>query len=77
MRLAVDRDDFVLHRSHGENRDLRRIEDGDEALDPVHAEIGDREGAVREVVLLQLPPTRTFDELRTGVRDFLHGQPLT
>ena len=53
-RLAVADDDAFLGRAHGEDRGLRRIEDGDELLDAVHAEVRDRERAALEVLAAEL-----------------------
>src|SRR6266511_3597226 len=52
----------LLDRADREDCDLRRVEDGDELLDAVHAEVGDRERAALEVVLGQLAVTRACDD---------------
>ena len=45
-------------------------------VDPVHAEIGDREGAVFEVGLLQLGVAGTGDEIRPGRGDLGDAEPV-
>src|SRR3990172_5157482 len=61
----------VLDRADGEDRNLRRIEDGDELLDAVHAEIRDRERAIGEIVKLELAVAGPCDEIGTRDRDLL------
>ena len=58
--LAVDRDRLLLRRADREDRCLRRIQHRDEALDPEHAEVRDRERSALEVRLLQLAGARTL-----------------
>src|SRR5437868_14122478 len=41
---AVPHDGALLARADGENDSMRRVDDGSEILDAVHAETGDREG---------------------------------
>ena len=74
--LAVPDDRLLLHGADGEDRDLRRVEDGDELLDAEHPEVGDRERAALEVGLLQLSAARAVDELDAGRGDLLDRQPL-
>src|SRR5476649_536053 len=40
--LAVHDDGTLLARAHGDDAALRRVDDGGEILDPVHAQIGNR-----------------------------------
>ena len=58
----------VLHRADGEDRHLRRVEHGDELLDPVHAEVGDREGPALEILQRQLAVARTARRGRRATR---------
>src|SRR6266702_7446206 len=75
-RLTVDRDDPVLDRAHGDDRRLRRVEDGGEALDAEHAQIRDRERAPIEVVLPELPVARTRHDVLAGRGNLGQRQPL-
>src|SRR5581483_4139605 len=61
---AVAHDRALLDRADGEDRGLRRVEHGDEALDPVHAQVGDGERPALEVGLLQLPVPCLVDDSR-------------
>src|SRR5207342_2646419 len=70
--LAVDRSGPVLDRADREDRHLRRIQHGDELLDPVHPEVGDRERPVLEIRQLELPVARTRDDIGTIGGDLLH-----
>src|SRR5260221_12158813 len=47
--LAVDDDSGVFHRANGQDRDLWRVEHGNELLDVKHAEVRDRERSSLEV----------------------------
>ena len=58
-----------LDSADREDRDLRRVEHGDEPLDPVHAEVRDRERAADEVLRNELVLARAPDDL-----DALGGQ---
>ena len=55
---AVDGYDAVGDRAHGENRGLRRGNDGAEGVHVIHAEVADGEGGVGKVGGTQLPGTR-------------------
>ena len=57
----------------GEDRDLRRVEHGDELLDAEHAEVRDREGAALHVLQRQLAVAGTADEIGAGAGDLLHA----
>ena len=48
--LAVDDDRRLLDGADREDRDLRRVEHGDELLDAEHAEVRDRERAALHVL---------------------------
>ena len=52
----------------GEDRGLRRVEDGDELLDAEHAEVRDRERPALEVVRAELAVARARDERRRARR---------
>ena len=73
---AVADDDALLARADREDRDLRRVEHGDELLDAEHAEVRDRERAALEVVLLQLVVARALHEVGARARDLGDAQPL-
>ncbi len=73
-------DGRVLDRADREDRDLRRVEHGDELLDAVHPEVRDREGPALEIGELELPVARArhdvgavggdlLDRLAIGVAD--------
>ena len=70
----VARDRPLLDRADGEDRRLRRVEDGDELLHAVHAEVGDRERAALEVGGLQLAVARAGDEVGAGGGDLRDRQ---
>ncbi len=66
----VRRDDgTVLHHGpladggNGENRGLGRIDDGGEAIDAVHAHVGDGEGATAVLLAGELPGARPGDQI--------------
>ena len=69
-------DDALLARADGEDRDLRRVEHGDELLDAEHAEVRDRERAALEVVLLQLVVARALHEVGARAGDLGDAQAL-
>ena len=66
---AAAGDGPLLDRADGEDRRLRRVENGDELLDAEHAEVGDRERAALEVGGLEPPVARAADEIGAGDRD--------
>ena len=72
VELAVDGVRAVLDRADGEDRDLRRVEHGDELLDPVHAEVRDRERAVLEIGELELSVAGAGDEIGADGGDLEH-----
>ncbi len=74
--VAVDDDGRVLHGADGEDRDLRRVEHGDELLDAEHAEVRDRERAALHVGQGQLAVAGAADEVRAGAGDLLHAPPV-
>ena len=71
VELAVDDERAILDRADREDRDLRRVEDGDELLDAVHPEVRDRERAALEVRELELAVARARDEVGAHGRDLL------
>lgn len=61
--------DTLLDRADGQNRRLRRIDDGRELRDAEHAEIADGERAALELVRLQLAVARTRRQRARRVRN--------
>ena len=76
LDLPVADDRLVLDRADGEDRDLRRVEDGGELLDAEHAEVRDRERPALEVRELQLVVAGPPDEVGARAGDLLHGAPV-
>ena len=74
--LAVDDDGRVLDGADREDRHLRRVEDGDEVLHAVHAQVRDRERAAVHVLARQLAATRPADEVGARAGDLLHRPSL-
>ena len=72
----VDHDRPFLDRADGEDRRLRRVEDGDELLDAVHAEVRDRERAALEIGRLELPVAGAADDVGAGGGDLGDGLRL-
>ena len=70
------RDRPLLGRADRDDRGLRRVQHGGEALDAVHAEVRDREGAVLEVAALELALARPGDDVRAGGGDLGQAQSL-
>src|SRR5262249_51811803 len=62
-RLAADRDDAVGDAAGSEDRRLRRIDDGVEGVDAVHAEVADGEAAALDVRGPQLTHLRARHEI--------------
>src|SRR5580704_11778107 len=62
-------DGRVTHLAHGEDRPLRRIDDGREVVDAEHPEVRDRERAVRHLLGLELLRARPAAELAHFSRD--------
>ena len=73
---AVDDDGRLLDGADGEDRDLRRVEHGDELLDAEHAEVRDRERAALQVGQRQLAVARAADEIGAGAGDLLDAAPV-
>ena len=69
-------DDSVLRRADGDDRGLRRVEDGGEALDGVHAEVRDRERAALEVVGAELVVAGAADDVGARGGDLGEREPL-
>ena len=66
----------LLDGSDREDRDLRRVEHGDELLDAEHAEVRDRERAALHVLQRQLAVAGAADEIGAGAGDLLHAAPV-
>src|SRR4029450_2315019 len=73
---AVLDDRLLLDRTDREDRGLRRVEDGREDLDAVHAEVRDRERSAVEVVLRELALARALDDLLPFSGDLDERLPL-
>ena len=71
--LAVDDDRGLLHGTNREDRDLWRIDHGDELLHAEHAEVRDREGAAIHVLACQLALAGATYEIGAGAGDLLHA----
>src|SRR5262245_53419408 len=70
-RLPVDRDDAVGDAAYCEDRGLRRIDDGVEGVDAVHAEVADREPAALDIgqtELAGLAPSHDIFSARDDLR---------
>src|SRR4051794_34573571 len=85
--LAVDHGGARLDRTDGEDPGLRRVDDGPEARDAEHAQVGDGEGAAGDLVLLELAVAGAAGEvagvagqlaqaLPIGVTDDRHDQSV-
>ncbi len=70
------RDDSVLGRADRDDRGLRRVEHGGEALDGVHAEVGDRERAAFEVLCAELVVAGAADDVGARGGDLGEREPL-
>src|SRR5689334_13674868 len=66
---TIDYHGHVGHRTDGEDRDLRRIDDRRELVDPEHAEIRDGRGRARVFLRRELALTRALRELAGLARD--------
>ena len=67
--LAVFDDGFFDGRTDGEDRGLRRIDDGVEGFDAPCAEVGNRDGAAVEFVGLEFLVLGADGEVLDGLRD--------
>ena len=74
--LAVAGDGPILDRADREDRRLRRVEHGDELLDAVHAEVGDREGAALEVFGPELAAAGSLHQVDAGRGDLRDRAPV-
>ena len=73
-RLAVDRDDAIGDAPHGQDRGLRRVDDGAERVHAVHAEVADREDAALDVGRPQLAGLRPRHQVLATGGDLLEPQ---
>ena len=76
VQLAVAGHHLLPRRADGEDRGLRRVEDRDELVDVVHAEVGDREGPAFEILGAELAVARAPDEVGPHLGDLRDRQPL-
>lgn len=60
--LTVVHDSLLPDSANGEDRSLRRIDDGSEVVDAVHPEIADGECATRQIVGCQLAGACPLDK---------------
>src|SRR5688500_18464027 len=74
--LALVDDCTLLDRPDREDGRLRRVEHGYEAVDAVHAEVGDRERAVLEVGRLELAAAGALDDVGAGAGEIGDRAPL-
>ena len=74
--FAVDRNRCVFDRADGDDRGLRRVENGREALDAIHAEVRDRKSASLEIFLTQLVLARACNHVRARCGDLSEMEPL-
>ena len=61
--LTIERDDPVGDAADGEDRRLRRVDDGVEGIDAEHAEVADGEGAALDIGGPELTALRAGDRV--------------